>query len=38
VRVVCEVPVADLGLPDIGGTLTVEGAAVSALDQFRERK
>jgi Flp pilus assembly protein TadG len=38
VRVVCEVPVADLGLPGIGGTLTVEDAAVSALDQFRERK
>jgi Flp pilus assembly protein TadG len=38
VRVVCEVPVADLGLPGIAGTVTVEEAAVSALDSFRERK
>ena len=38
VRVVCEVPVADLGLPGIAGTVTVEEAAVSALDEFRERK
>ena len=38
VRVVCEVPVADLGLPGIGGTVTVEETATSALDEFRERK
>lgn len=38
VRVVCEVPVADLGLPGIGGTVTVGETATSALDEFRERK
>lgn len=38
VRVVCEVPVADLGLSGFGGTVTVEETATSALDEFRERK
>lgn len=38
VRVVCEVSVADLGLPGIAGTVTVEQTASSALDSFRERK
>ncbi len=38
VRVVCEVSVADLGLPGIASTVTVEETAVSPLDSFRERK
>jgi len=38
VRVVCQVAIADLGLPGFAATVPVDASAISALDSFRERK
>jgi Flp pilus assembly protein TadG len=37
VRVVCQVTIADLGMPIGGATVRVENSAVSPLDLYRER-
>ena len=38
VTVRCEVPLADLLLPGVPGTITVEGLASSTLDRYRGRR